>query len=149
MLNLQNGSEERKMPNIHHWICAVVSRFRFHIRHQTKHVRQCLPRMRQFYNDVSILIIGQSLGNDGPPGINVKNWGIIFTTSVVEVNCNFTVAEWYEGLKYTPLEMWLGMIHWLAFQTVKRKAGDRVTSWILLIFFFYFFLLTGSIFSLC
>ena len=32
MLNLQNGSEERKMPNIHGWICAVVSRFRFHIR---------------------------------------------------------------------------------------------------------------------
>ena len=34
MLNLQNVSEERKMPNIHGWICAVVSRFRFHIPHQ-------------------------------------------------------------------------------------------------------------------
>ena len=62
MLNLQNGSEERKMPNIHGWICAVVSRFRFHIRHQTKHVRQCLPKICQFYNGVSIFNVGESLG---------------------------------------------------------------------------------------
>ena len=73
MLNLHNVSEERKMPNVHGWICAVVSRFRFHIRHQTKHVRQCLPKICQFYNGVSILNIGQSLGNDGPPVTNVKN----------------------------------------------------------------------------
>ena len=32
--SLQNVSEKRKMPNIHGWICAVVSRFRFHIPHQ-------------------------------------------------------------------------------------------------------------------
>ena len=38
------------------------------------------------------------------------------------------------------------MVQWLAFQTVKRKAGDRVSSWILLTVFFYFFLSTGSIF---
>ena len=35
------------MPHIHGWIFAVVSRFRFHIRHQTKHVRQCLPKKRR------------------------------------------------------------------------------------------------------
>ena len=34
MLNLQNVSEERKMPSIHGWICTVVSSFRFHIPHQ-------------------------------------------------------------------------------------------------------------------
>ena len=73
MLNLQNGSEERKMPNIHRWIYAVVSRFRFHIRHQTKHFRQCLPKVCQFYNVVSILNIEQSPGNDGLPVTNVKN----------------------------------------------------------------------------
>ena len=136
MLNLQNGSEERKMPNIHGWICAVVSRFRFHIRHQTKHVRQCLPKIWQIYNGVSILNIGQSLGNDGQPVTNVKNWAIIFTTSVAEWNCNVTVAEWYKRQKQTALDLWPRMVQWLAFQTVKRKAGDRVTSWLLLTFFF-------------
>ena len=71
------------MPNIHGWICVVVSRFSFHIRHQTKHFRQCLPKICQFYDGVSILNIGQSLGNDGLPVTNVKNCDIIFTTSVV------------------------------------------------------------------
>ena len=147
MLNLQNGSEERKMPDIHGSICALVSRFRFHIRHQTKHAslsesfiscqihglkwdvkppkrirvtedakylrldlfcRVTFPvshsplnktrswKNCQFYNGVSILNIGQSLGNDWLPVTNVKNWDIIFTTSVVEWNCNVTVAEWYK-----------------------------------------------------
>ena len=83
---IHGWSDERKMPNIHGWICAVVSRFRFHIRHQTKHVRQCLPKICHFYNGVSILNIGQSLGNDGLPVTNVKNWELIFITSVVEWN---------------------------------------------------------------
>ena len=48
------------MPYIHGWICAVVSRFRLHIPHQTEDVRQCLPKICQFYNGVSILNIGQS-----------------------------------------------------------------------------------------
>ena len=61
------------MPNIHGLIYAAVPRFRFHIRHQTKHVRRCLPKICQFYNVVSILNIGQSLGNDGLPVTNVKN----------------------------------------------------------------------------
>ena len=61
------------MPNIHGSICAVASRFRFHIRHETKHVRQCLPKNCQFYNGVSILNIGQNLGNDGLPVTNVEN----------------------------------------------------------------------------
>ena len=64
MLNLQNVSEERKMPNIHGWICTVVSRFRFHIRHQTKHLSS------MFTKNLSIL---QSLWNDGLPVTNVKN----------------------------------------------------------------------------
>ena len=64
---------KRIMPNIYGWICAVVSRFRFHLLHQTKHVRQCLPQICQFYNCVSILNIGQGLGNDGLPFTNVKN----------------------------------------------------------------------------
>ena len=52
MLNLQNGSEEGKMSNIHeNQILApdclrkgsVVSHFRFQFQHKTKHVRQGLP----------------------------------------------------------------------------------------------------------
>ena len=151
MLNLQNGSEKQKMPNIHGWICAVVSRFRFHIRRQTKNVRQCLPKIWKFYNGVSISNIGQSLGNYGQPVTNVKNWAIIFTTSVAEWNCNVTVAEWYKRQKQTVLDLWPRMVQWLAFQTVKRKAGDRVTSWLLLTFFFFnsFFKLDRFFFSLC
>ena len=73
MLNLQNGSEEQKMPNIHRWICAIMSHFRFHIPLHRKRVCQCLPRICQFYNGVSILNIKQSLRNEGLPFTNVKN----------------------------------------------------------------------------
>ena len=72
-------------------LCCRVT---FQVSHSptNKHVRQCLPK-----NGVSILNIGQSLGNDGLPVTNVKNWDIIFITSVVEWNCNVTVAEWYKS----------------------------------------------------
>ena len=37
---------------------SVVSRFKFHFQHKTKHVRQGLPRICQSYNGVFILNIG-------------------------------------------------------------------------------------------
>ena len=36
----------------------AVSRFKFHFQHKTKHVRQGLPRMCQFYNCDFILNVG-------------------------------------------------------------------------------------------
>ena len=150
MLNLQNGSEEQNMTNIHGSIYAVVPRFRFHIRHQTKHVRQCLPKICQFYNVVSILNIGQSLGNDWLPVKNVKNWDVIFTTSVVEWNCNVTVAEWYKCWKCTFLGLWS---RWSNGQVFILSSGRpeiesrRGCCW--LSFFTSFFKLDRFFFSLC
>ena len=44
-----NVLKERKMPNIHGWICAVVSRFRFYIPHQLSN------KTRSFTTNLSIL----------------------------------------------------------------------------------------------
>ena len=71
-----------------------VSGFTFAIK-QNRFVN-VYQKICQFYNGVSILNIGQSLGNNGLPVTNLRNWDIIFTISVVEWNCNVTVAEWYQ-----------------------------------------------------
>ena len=44
----------------HGCVCSVVSLIGFHFPHKTKQVRQSLPRICQFYNGVSILIISVS-----------------------------------------------------------------------------------------